>query len=30
MSNFYLVWKWMHFIEHQLQVNIDFFFKLTN
>ena len=23
MSNFYLVWKWDHFIGHQLQVNIE-------
>ena len=28
MSNFYLVWKWNHFIGHQLQVN--FFFFLLN
>ena len=31
MSNFYLAWKWNHFIGHQLQVNIEFFLinKLT-
>ena len=23
MSNFYLEWKWNHFIGHQLQVNIE-------
>ena len=28
MSNFYLVWKWNHFIGHQLQTNIEFFFNL--
>ena len=29
MSNFYLVWKWNHFIGHQLQVNIEFFYKIN-
>ena len=28
ISNFYLVWKWNHFIGHQLQVNI-FFCKIN-
>ena len=28
MSNFFLVWKWNHFIAHQLQVNIEFFCKI--
>ena len=26
LSNFYLVWKWNHFIEHQLQVNYIYIF----
>ena len=29
MSNFYLVWKWNHFIGHQLQVNIEFVYKIN-
>ena len=29
MSNFYLVWKWNHFIGHQQQVNIEFFKKVN-
>ena len=28
-SNFYLVWKWNHFIRHQLQVNIEFLYKIN-
>ena len=28
LSNFYLVWKWNHFIGHQLQINIEFKKKL--
>ena len=27
MSNFYLLRKWNHFTGHQVQVNIEFFFK---
>ena len=29
MSNFYLEWKWNHFIGHQLQVNIAVKKELT-
>ena len=29
MSNFYLVWKWNHFICHQLQVDMKFFYKIN-
>ena len=29
MSNFYLLWKWNHFIGHQLQIIIDFFLKIN-
>ena len=29
MSNFSLVWKWNHFIGHQLQVNIEFFLQIN-
>ena len=29
MSNVYFVWKWNHFIEHQRQVNIEFFLQLA-
>ena len=29
MSKFYLEWKWNHFIGHQLQVNIEFFYKIN-
>ena len=29
MSNFYLVWKWNHFIRHQLLVNMEFFRKIN-
>ena len=30
MSNFYPVWKWNHFIGHQLQINIVTFFLKIN
>ena len=29
MSNFYLEWKWNHFIGHELQINIEFFYKIN-
>ena len=29
MRNFYIVWKWNHFIGHQLQVNIEFLKKIN-
>ena len=29
MSDFYLVWKWNHFIGHLLQVNIELFLKFN-
>ena len=29
ICEFYLLWKWNHFIGHQLQVNIEFLKKLT-
>ena len=29
MSNFYLVWKWNHFIGDELQINIEFFYKIN-
>ena len=28
MSNFYLVWKWNHFVGHHLQVYFEFFFLI--
>ena len=28
ISNFYLEWKWNHFVGLQLQINIEFFFLI--
>ena len=30
MTNFYLVWKWNHFIEHQQQINTELSKKKIN
>ena len=30
MTNFYLVWKWNHFIEHQQQINTELLKKKIN